>query len=162
MESSIAEHLVNYGVLGVLVAFVLLALWKVGNYAGAKIITYVERYVASTEKLHDTLEESGRQQQSLCNRHADALEVLGTTLTKQEVIATQSCAHLEKLVACHNGGWAQRINMIEQNNRELQRCKQLTLKVCEATKSLVQREFPNSAEEISRHCDEIERIINEA
>lgn len=64
-----ASELLRYGPLGAFALAVCWGGWIVLRHGGAKAYQLGERYVASTEKLHDTLKESMDNQQALCDSH---------------------------------------------------------------------------------------------
>jgi hypothetical protein len=66
------------------------------------------------------------------------------------------------LVQAHGPKWVGTMDMIAENNAELQRVKRAAMRACEMCRHLTAAEFPNSAEQVAKHCDEIERIIGEA
>ena len=72
-----ASEMLRYGPLGAFALAVCWGGWIVLRHGGAKAYTLADRYVTSTEKLHDTIKESMNQQQSLCDQHGKA--VIATT-----------------------------------------------------------------------------------
>jgi hypothetical protein len=156
------EHLINYGVLGILVMFVLVAVWKLGSKGGAKVAELGERYVRSTESLHATLQESNIRQQSMCQSHNLAMEDLSESLERQVVVLDKSCSHLESLDRAHGSEWQKTMHIVHENSHDIQRGKKAALRFCEMCQLLCESEFPNSAVRVREHCDEIKRIIGEA
>lgn len=97
------------GIAGTMLFFVGLFMWRYG-----------QRYIASVEKLHDSLGERMGTQQGLCALHGKRIEGHDVAMRKA------------------------------------------ALQGCEMCRAVADREFPNSAALVGKHCDEIERIIGEA
>jgi hypothetical protein len=157
-----ASELLRYGPLGAFALAVCWGGWILIREGGAKAYTLGERYVASTEKLHDTLKESDEQQKELCNSHAASLASLDSSLAKSLTVQQCSCDHLETLVQAHSPRWAATVEVVNVNARDLQRVKAAVVQACEMCRVVAEKDFPASAPEVNKHCAEIERIIGEA
>ena len=157
-----ASELLRYGPLGAFALAVCWGGWILIRAGGTKAYVLGERYVISTEKLHDTLKESDEQQKKLCNAHATALESLDASLDASLVVQQESCGHLESLVKAHSPQWSSRVEQINENAKDLQRVKSAMIQACEMCRSVSSQEFPSSAAKVAEHCTEIERIIGEA
>lgn len=80
-----ASEMLRYGPLGAFALAVCWGGWIIIRHGGAKAYSLGERYVASTEKLHDTLKESMDNQQSLCDQHGKLVsETVATVRTHDE------------------------------------------------------------------------------
>ena len=91
------EKLIDYGLAGGVIGAVLLIFYRLGN-----------RYVASTEKLHDTLQLTNDKRDTLCERHADSLVVLAGSLQSHNENTAVACNTVRQLKgvareACHLG-----------------------------------------------------------
>lgn len=111
------RELLNYGPLGLFAAGVCWMVYKGLRHGGTKALDIGERYVASTEKLHDTLRETIDKQQTLCQGH-------------HEILATHD-----------------------------DRMRQAALAACKMCREISQKDLPNSADAVGRHCDQIEQIL---
>lgn len=85
---------VNTGALG---AFAVFVCW-LGNRIVTKALTWGERYIKSTESLHDTLQRAEEARNTLCEKHAngiglvaEAIEIGGTDLRRMKLVAIQAC-----------------------------------------------------------------------
>lgn len=135
----------NSGALATFAIFVCFVVYRLATQGGKKALEFGERYVISTESLHETLRKTEEQRSQLCERHAQGLE----TIT--DVMSTNT-GHLKRLVELHEG----------PAGSDMQRMKRAALQACRMCREISQKEIPNSASEVSRHCDEIERVIGEA
>lgn len=157
-----ASELLRYGPLGAFALAVCWGGWILLKEGGAKAYQLGERYVMSTEKLHDTLKESDQLQKDMCNTHATALKSLDVSLDASLVVQEESCEHLKSLVAAHSPKWAANVERVNENAKDLQRVKQAVVHACEMCRVVSSQEFPASAAKVAEHCSEIERIIGEA
>ena len=149
---------VNTGALAAFAVFVCWMVAKIVTHGGTKALEIGERYMRSTEALHDTLAEAERNRTELCTRHANGLE---TVTAEVEV----SNGHLKRLVEIHEepgGAVTESIEAIHSASSDVRRIKKAALTACEMCREIAQSELPNSAEAVSRHCDAIERIITDA
>lgn len=64
-----ALELLRYGPLGAFALAVCWGGWLALKHGGSKALVLGERYVTSTEKLHDTLKLSTAAQQAQCDQH---------------------------------------------------------------------------------------------
>lgn len=174
------ESLVNYGVLGILILYVLWALWKIVSRGGSKLMelgdkavtTGIElgnRYVSTTEALHDTLKEESsarrladERQREMCSVHASTLQTVSDSIQLQTEFAAKACEHLDMLARAHGSDWQATLKLIHTNNVDLLKVKRAAVHACDMCDHLCKTEFPSSAEKVSQHCDEIKKIIGEA
>lgn len=157
-----ASELLRYGPLGAFALAVCWGGWILLMKGGTNAYMLGERYVLSTERLHDTLKESDEQQKKLCNAHSQAMESLDASLDRSLVVQEESCRHLDKLVQAHSPHWAENVELVAANAHDLQRVKSAITQACEMCRIVSSKEFPDSAEKVAEHCTEIERIIGEA
>ena len=149
---------VNTGALAAFAVFVCWTAYKLVMHGGAKALEIGERYMRSTESLHDTLAEAEKNRTELCARHAAGLE----SVTSEVSVSNN---HLKRLVEIHeepDGAVTQSIEAIHIASSDVRRIKKAALTACEMCREIAQSELPNSAEAVSRHCDAIERIITDA
>jgi hypothetical protein len=78
------SELLRYGPLGAFALAVCWGGWIALRAGGAKAYTLGERYVASTEKLHDTLKESLDVQQTLCTQHGDSVGKISANVSSHD------------------------------------------------------------------------------
>jgi hypothetical protein len=170
--------LANLGVPLLILAAVGFAIWKAAVYIGRQLFGtqdkpgYLGQAVADFREFLESLVArlelimAGQQtQQTMCNRHADLMETVSDSLAESSQSQKMSAAALHRLVEIHEkpgGHVAEATHEITQNKHDLQRVKKSIVHACEMCRTVAQREFPNSAEEVSRHCDEIEKAIGEA
>lgn len=114
------EWLVNGGIAATVLILVVKWLGRTADKLIDKALPLGERYVGSTEKLHDTLKDNMASQQALCQVHSQAI-----------------VGHDKQMRAA-------------------------ALEACAMCRAIAEKELPNSAELVGKHCDEIERIIGEA
>ena len=148
------SEMLRYGPLGAFALAVCWGGWILLMRGGEKAYTLGERYVESTEKLHDTLKESDEQQKKLCEAHATALESLDASIDASLVVQQESCRHLQTLVETGV--------VVSSNQRDLRSVKAAMVQACEMCRTMATKEFPDSATKVSEYCTEIERIIGEA
>jgi len=146
---------VNSGALAAFAVFVCWLVSRLATHGGKKALELGERYVRTTENLHDTLRKSDSERTKLCQQHAVALENTG-------IAVADSNKHLERLVQIHEmpGGIVHdAADSIAQGSVDLQRMKQVALQACRMCREISEKELPDSASRVKAHCDEIERII---
>jgi hypothetical protein len=153
---------VNDAALAAFAVAVCFMVYKIVFHGGRKAVELGERYVSSTEALHDTLREADQQQKVLCQQHADTLVTLNDHFSESLQVQSRSCQHLETLVLAHGPDWAATVNRINDQCDDMQRMKAAAVRACEMCRHIAQAEFPNSAAKVNEHCDEIERLIGEA
>jgi septation ring formation regulator EzrA len=147
---------VNNGALGAFAVFVCFMFYRLATAGGRKALEIGERYVASTEQLHETLEKAEAKRAELCSSHAAGLHEMAEGMA-------ESNACLMRLVELHEEGDVhQAVVKIDQASDEMQRMKQVVRQACHMCRAISAREFPNSAAEVATHCDEIERVIGQA
>ena len=146
--------LVNEAALAAFAVGVCFTVYKVLMHGGKKLAELGERYVMSTETLHDTLAKSDQSRAELCARHADGLEVLSETMQ-------EGTSHLQRLVQLHEatGPVGVAVSKIDDAKHDMSRVKKSIRHACDMCRSVSAREFPNSAADVGKHCDEIERAI---
>jgi len=159
LEASFAQwhQWVNDAALAAFAVFVCVVFYRIVMHGGRKALEIGERYVGSTEKLHDTLKQAEDSRSKLCERHANGLE----TITSAVQIGNN---HLDKLVHMHEhpqGDVTQAIQAIHEDHRSIDQVKLAMIEACEAWRYVCKQEFPGCAEKVARHCDAIERIISE-
>jgi len=148
---------VNTGALAAFAVFVCWMAAKIVTHGGKKAFELGERYIKSTETLHDTLAEAEENRTQLCSRHAEGLEHMTT-----EVAVGNN--HLKRLVEIHeapDGAVTESIQAIHSANHDVQRIKRAAITACEMCREIVNAELPNSAEAVGRYCDEITKTIGE-
>ena len=148
---------VNTGALAAFAVFVCWMFSKIITHGGKKAFEFGERYIKSTESLHDTLAQAEEHRSQLCARHASGLESVTSEVEK-------SNHHLERLVQIHeapDGAVTESIGAIHAASDDVQRIKAAALTACQMCREISKAELPNSAEAVGKHCDEIERIIRE-
>jgi hypothetical protein len=149
-----ASELLRYGPLGAFALAVCWGGWILLMRGGEKAYTLGERYVQSTEKLHDTLKESNEQQRKLCEDHATALESLDTSIDASLVVQQESCRHLQSIVETGL--------IIAASRVDLRQVKAAMIQYSQICRVVSGKEFPDSAVKVAEHCTEIERIFKEA
>ena len=149
-----ASELLRYGPLGAFALAVCWGGWILLKTGGTKAYMLGERYVISTEALHDTLKESDKQQKELCEGHANAVESLDTSMAASLVIQQEACQHLRSLVVTGS--------VVTENQADLHKMKAVMIQACHMCRVVAAKEFPDSAAKVSEHCAEIERIIGQA
>lgn len=153
--------LVNTSALSAFAVFVMMAIWRLGRVGGAKALDLGQRYVASTESLHETLRKSQEKQQELCATHSVAVQEVVLVSAKQIAVAEESRDYLRSMANNYGGDWKAG-GAAEHNAEDLQRVKRAVGVACRLCRDLTAAEFPNSAGRVNEHCDEIERIVGEA
>lgn len=127
---------INDGFLAAFVLFVFYIIYLIVRHGGKKALELGERYVKSTENLHDTLKEAEDNRNKLCERHATVL------------------GKVTELVDVNR-------NHLQIGQTDMQRMKQAAVRACRMCKEISVKELPDSAAEVARHCDEIERVLGE-
>jgi len=149
---------VNDGALAAFAVFVCVLVYRIVVHGGNKLLQIGERYVSSTEQLHDTLKDSEDNRSKLCDRHATGLEAMAGAMQV-------SNRHLDRLVHLHEdpgGNVHDAIGTIHDNNKSMQQVKRALQEACELWRYICKQEFPNCAERVGQHCDAIKQIIDEA
>ena len=170
--------LANLGVPLLILAAVGWALWKIVVYLGRKLFGtdekpgYIGQVVADFRAFLETLVArlelimSGQQtQQTICERHADLMESVSVSLAESSLSQQASVVALLRLVEIHEqpqGVVMQATHHLTEMRQDIDRGKQALRLYCQICREVSAREFPNSAAEVARHCDEIEKTINEA
>lgn len=153
--------LVNTSALAAFALFVMSAIWKLGKIGGTKAMELGQRYVTSTEALHETLRQSQQKQHELCTTHATAIQDVVLVSAKQIGISEESRDYLKSLAENYGPKW-QASGAAQHNAEDLQRVKRVIGVACRMCRDIAAKEFPDSSDKVSGHCDEIERIIGEA
>ena len=149
---------VNSGALAAFAVFVCWLVSRLATQGGKKALELGERYVRTTEELHNTLRAAEETRSDLCSRHAVGLESV-------TIAVNHGNEHLQRLVAIHeapDGAVTNAVEIISEGQQDIQRMKQAALAACRMCREISQKEIPNSANEVAKHCDEIERVIGEA
>lgn len=128
---------VSEGFLGLFALFVCYLVHRLVMFGGRRLLALGERYVSSTETLHATLKEAEDNRNKLCDRHASVLE------------------QVTELVNVNKGH-------LQEGQTDMQRMKQAAVHACRMCREISMKEIPDSAAEVARHCDEIERVIGAA
>lgn len=133
---------------------------------------------ANTDTLK-CMAERLEKQTEVCSAHVDTVKVLGDTLAQQteaarsaQKSAAEAAAavaegnkHLAHLVELHEKPGAtihQATVKIGTTADDMTRMKAAARRACTMCRTVAAKECPNSAAEVDKHCDEIERIIGEA
>jgi hypothetical protein len=149
---------VNEAALAAFAVFACFVVYKVVMHGGKKAMELGERYVTSTESLHETLRASEDNRSRLCERHAAGLE----DVTEAVSVGNQHLSQLVQLHQAPGGSVHDAIGVIHKDHVDIQRGKRVMLHACRMCREVARREFPNSAAEVDKHCAEIEREIGEA
>lgn len=88
------KELFNYGVLGIIVVGVAWIVWF-------KIIPWMERYIASTELLHEQIAKTMGKQGEMCEEHGEALVNTKKHLGKHDAVVRTACAMCRDVAAKH-------------------------------------------------------------
>lgn len=78
------KYFISQGVLGAIVAFMILVVWK-------KVIPWLERYLVSVEKLHDSIGDNMGKQQALCHDHGTTIHSHDKQMRKAAIEACAMC-----------------------------------------------------------------------
>lgn len=148
---------VNSGALATFAVFVCWGVYRLIMLGGKKALGLGERYVTSTEALHATLKESENNRNKLCESHASGLRDMSGVLVESNAYL----AHLVKLHEEPGNAIADAVEALALDHQDVQRFKKAALQACRMCREISRRELPDSADEVSRHCDEIERLIIE-
>ena len=98
----------------------------------------LEVYLSNQRKqgeFLDALSEREMKQQELCARHNENIELVA-----------------QKVVEHHEGS--------ERNWAEVGRLKAIAREACQIARKVATKQWPQSVEDVSRHCDRIEQIID--
>ena len=157
--------LLNTGALAAFAVFVLYALWKIGAHGGKKAFELGERYVASTEKLHDTLKESDIKQKELCEGHRQSLEIMSEAVDENILIQREQCEHLKTLVDLHQAPSGPVTMSMAQTcaiHQDIGKMKQIVKHHCAMCRVIARNEFPAIADQLDEHCNAMERLIQDS
>lgn len=149
---------VNSGALAAFAVFVCFLGYRVTMYGGKKALELGERYIVSTETLHETLRASEEDRTKLCSRHADGLATMASAM---EI----SNKHLAQLVTLHTqpgGNVHDAVCEIAEVKRDVAIGKRVMLHACDLCQRVAEREFPGSAADVTAHCEQIRKAIGEA
>jgi len=149
---------VNTGALAAFAVFVCWLFSRLVMAGGKKAMELGERYVTTTESLHQTLKQAEDSRTELCERHATGLEAIDESVKVSNV-------HLDKLVQLHTEPGQEvhdAVVAIHQGSDEIHRFKEIALRACQMCREVSEREIPNSAEEVAKHCEAIEKALLES
>lgn len=164
MQTLLAQDLaawhdwVNSGALAAFAVFVCWVIYRVITHGGVKAFELGERYVRSTESLHDTLQSAEQAREKLCESHAKGLE----NMTLAVAVGNDSLKQLVDIHRNPDSPVMEAVQQINEGSADVQRFKLAALQACRMCREISQKEIPNSANEVAKHCDEIERVIGEA
>lgn len=159
------HQLVNDGALAAFAIFVIWALWRIGSIGGRRMLELGDRYVSTTESLHDALKDADRQQKELCQSHQTTLTVLAESVDENTIIQREQCCHLKELVDLYTSPGAAVVHSMHQTDSlhgDMKRMKRAAVRACEMCRTIANNEFPNSAAKIDEHCTEIEKLIRDS
>jgi hypothetical protein len=165
MDPASWYSMANQGALAAFAVAVMYGLWRIVSYGGSRALQLGERYVSSTEVLHEALKESDLKQKELCEGHREALTMMTESIDENIVIQRQQCEHLRTLVDLHqspSGPVTGSIAATHSIHGDMKRMKRAAVRACEMCRAIAHTEFPNSAQQIDRHCVEIERLIQDS
>lgn len=143
------EHLVNYGVLGLLVLFGLWGGVRLIVWTGNQLFSRDEKQLglvtmkvqSSCEKdrkmvdFMDALSAREIKQQELCERHNAGLVQISQTLAEHHSASSVARDDVAKLKACAR-------------------------EACQLARALATHEWPASRDAVEQHCSKIEHIID--
>lgn len=151
MDDWVSE-LLRYGPLGLFAAGVCYVVWWGLRNGSGKLYQLGERYVASTESLHDSLIESDKEQANICKTHAAGL-------TKIADAAQKTSDTLIELRAMHVGpdGKYTQAQAID----DVRKLRQAAKRACEMCEFLAVREdVPEADKRIAEHVAAIRKIMS--
>lgn len=151
--------------LAAFAVFVCFGLWKIVSIGGRRALALGERYVASTEKLHDTLKESDIKQKELCEGHRQSLEIMSEAVDENILIQREQCEHLKTLVDLHQAPSGPVTTSIAQTcaiHRDMGKMKQIVKHHCAMCRVIARNEFPAIADQLDEHCNAMERLIQDS
>lgn len=99
-DASTIKQLMDYGALWAFAVLVVLVIWK-------KVLPWGDAYIASVEKLHDSVGTNMAAQTAVSQSHADTLKVHDEETRK---VAQEACAFCRKFVAIEFPNSAQEAN----------------------------------------------------
>ena len=168
-------QLQNFGLAAFLLGIVLFGLYRFVSFILHKLFDkdgLADKWVADNKKFYDTLTErlelinvGQEKQQEMCDRHADLMETVGDSMAEGVTIQKEAVRQLGRLVEIHEapaGTVTQATKQISDMRHDIDRGKKALRHACEMCRRVSEKEFPNSASEVARHCDEIEKAIGEA
>lgn len=166
-EAGLLAFLIIAGVMGT--GFLA---WKIGWYCAYKILGNEEKgtrgilgnWLDGELKWRTALTERIELQQEQCGEHVNCIKALTDSVRAEASTAETSNKHLERLVVLHEaqGDIGKATKTITASHDDIQRGKQAFCQACTMFREVSAKEFPNSADRVAFHCDEIERIIGEA
>lgn len=168
-------EIVNFGVPMVILSFVGIACWRIVKYVGLKLFDpqngVVERWVTGEQAWRTKLTERMEQQQDLCETHATSLQTLSEILNEQKEISKgvattqqmtgENLAHLASAYDARGALIQQAATESKAANDGIGRMRRAGTKACEMCRTLARKGWPEAADEVAQHVDEIERIIGE-
>lgn len=141
----IVDQILGYGATGAFMLFTLWAVVQAGRWGFSRdskrpglITLKVEASIEKDRKMGeflDTLGEREIKQQELCARHNEGLVQIATNLSEHD-----------RLTAALSG--------------DVRQFKLAAIQYFRMTREVAGKVLPDAADDISRHCDEIERIIS--
>lgn len=148
-----------------LVAFSL-AVWKIFNrlwlhFLGDDTQNNTGRlgaWEAERREFHASIVKRLEAQQLACSLHVNEFQSLNTLVRDQRSIG-------QAAVETGHTGNAHLLHLIQIHEASLvgaKEAKQAAIVAFEMWRDFTAKEFPNSAAEVSRHCDLIKKIIGEA
>ena len=175
-------ELKTFGLAAFLLGLFLLGGWKILVVLYKRFFDkdgLAEKWLAETKDFHGRLTErletvavrmesmgiQQKDQHDMCNRHADLMETVGDSLSGGVTIQKEAVRQLGRLVEIHEapaGTVTQATKQISVMQHDIERGKKALRHACEMCRRVSEKEFPNSASEVARHCDEIEKAIGEA
>jgi len=156
---------VNDGALAAFAVFIVWALWRAANSVSNKVWPLVNRYVGSTEELHNALKENQDKQHELCMGHQRTINGLSESVSVNTGIQQEQCQHLRRLVDIHEKPGevvSQSIAQTEEMHRHMQKEKRVVLHMCEICRRVVHENFEDTAESVDPLLREVERLIQDS
>jgi len=155
------------GVLGAFAVAVALVVWY-------KILPWGERYISSTEKLHDVLQVTQAKQIETCESHIaslgqmatmiDETVKIGITARDQASVAASLAAEGNKSLSSIDHTLTGRTQLLIATAHGVSQLKAVALSNCEMCRKVAQQlstQFPSVAAEIGPHCDAIKKKLEE-
>ena len=158
----------QFGFPAALLVMVVIGLWKLLSYACHKCFDddsgLVVKWVAGEMQWRTRLTERLEVQQEQCAKHVEVMGVMDETMKQSLALEQANSQHLSRLVQLHEdpGRIGGAVTQIDTTSADVVRMKRAAIKACELCRKVADKEFPGSAADVDRHCDEIERIIGEA
>lgn len=97
------KELFNYGVLGIIVAGCAIVVWK-------RVLPWADRYIASTELLHEQIAKTMAKQGDLCDGHGEGISSAKRHLNRHDSVVRTACAMCRDVAAKHYPSACETVN----------------------------------------------------